>query len=511
MEFIDNIPFKFNAEHDQCFLFDKRQYCQMVEQSDHFTLIIKGSKCYNCSGVLSSTYDVSCPFSTSGLPSGNWALTSGSTTYYTHTAGATTSLSSASGVLSGYWEITYTIKKTAGTALAGSITAFVSGIAASSSQTKEGTYRIYITSVSAGLLQFTPSSNFNGQIGDISFSKINTDYSLYAFDLTSNALVDSWPLASKAMDYFYLTGTWSSLGLPNGCYYFKISDACDLYLDNFIFSCSNIIKTVEVGMIYNFWVCSNSLDIFFSADNASGHAEDEIQGNTFILGNIYQISFDIAKSPPIYFSIEINGDTIFESISGGTEDGIQTINWTSTINGASNIVLKYLNLFNIEYECWITDFTIVNTSDINYIGQSECYSLQTIHECTKLLKWTNEDNAFNIPYSEATIVHYLRLYAKKDRSRYPTVGDTFKKSNGESDIIYAAREKIWRLSFDYLPEYIHDAISIAKIHDHFFLDNVEYISPIANYDPEWRDKMSLSQSNIEIQKKIDNNINYNCE
>jgi hypothetical protein len=88
--------------------------------------------------------------------------------------------------------------------------------------------------------------------------------------------------------------------------------------------------------------------------------------------------------------------------------------------------------------------------------------------------------------------------------------EQFKNSAGSKKINYASREKIWRLFFDYLPEYLHDAISLAKIHDHFYVDGIEYICLPGNYEPEWRGNLRLAQGQMDIQKKVDNNINYNC-
>ena len=41
-----------------------------------------------------------------------------------------------------------------------------------------------------------------------------------------------------------------------------------------------------------------------------------------------------------------------------------------------------------------------------------------------------------------------------------------------------------------MPEYLHDALSIGKGHDHFYIDTVEWVAD-EGYEPGWDDLLLL--------------------
>lgn len=155
---------------------------------------------------------------------------------------------------------------------------------------------------------------------------------------------------------------------------------------------------------------------------------------------------------------------------------------------------------------------------------SEPLSIATTHDCTLLMKWFNDEDAFGFEYTSflqgyAGFTHNLRISAKLGNPSYTKDKTNFVFSDGEKRILYSVTDKAFELYTDYLPEYIHDALSIALEHDHYFIQNeevsnelLEYVSEDGEYEPEWEDELLLAKVRTTILKKFPDNRreNSNC-
>jgi hypothetical protein len=502
---IENLPFKFTDEFnasDECVTFDQRNYCQMVEQSDRFTIVFKATRCFDCNNGTG----VPCTFTIVDVDPTGWLLNegSGTTAYYKHITGNVYPLTHIASSSTGYYEITFTIKQLSTDDIVGSVSVKIGNTTYSEAFDIPGTYKIYIQAASSGALQFIPTNDFNGQVGEIGWSKIESSYILSIYNL-ENTLVKQVNITNKIKDIFYLVGSWSDFELSDGCYYLKLN------------SCPNLIDVdtldVESTCPSGCSIITSDTPVISISGSVNTSADSfYIHQDILVIGQCYDLTFDLIPPGPNIdleyrwsFGTNVGAWTAFPS-----EDLTITMQETCTGNATFALEIRGTDL-NVDGD----EFNFYNII-LRACGcciessPSGCYDLKTIHSCTKLLHWTNDDDAFGIPYSEVSFTHYLRVFAIKDRPRYQEEMEQFKNSAGSKKINYASREKIWRLFFDYLPEYLHDAISLAKIHDHFYVDGIEYVCLPGNYEPEWRGNLRLAQGQMDIQKKIDNNINYNC-
>lgn len=142
------------------------------------------------------------------------------------------------------------------------------------------------------------------------------------------------------------------------------------------------------------------------------------------------------------------------------------------------------------------------------------------HNCTKLLRWRNDENAYNFDYeSDTSFYFYMRLSGRLGRARYPKDKKNFENSNADNTILYSQTDKVLEYVTDHLPEYIHDALSIAIEHDTFeILDTdrsdayIAYVSEEEDYDPDWEDELALAKVRFELKEATPDSEreNSNC-
>jgi hypothetical protein len=127
---------------------------------------------------------------------------------------------------------------------------------------------------------------------------------------------------------------------------------------------------------------------------------------------------------PTYSIKDSEGNTVFTSsdITGITvsEGTVQyEIDWTDTDEGC--------------YQIYISD------GIIDYV--SDCLTLALAHDCTLLLSWTNDEDAYGFNYSDLTFTQLLRVEAKKWQPSYTKEKTVFKDNAGNRYILKSETSK----------------------------------------------------------------------
>lgn len=143
---------------------------------------------------------------------------------------------------------------------------------------------------------------------------------------------------------------------------------------------------------------------------------------------------------------------------------------------------------------------------------SECYNIKAEHECTKLLKWTNEyTNGFQYPYyyfynASALGFHRMRVESDLRNAKYPAEESRYIDSGGNDIMYYTSNRKQKEFIVAPMPEYMHDALSIGLLHKDFYIDSDRYVMQDAAYTPEWGStvKLQLAQVRFMVAKYTQN-------
>jgi hypothetical protein len=140
-----------------------------------------------------------------------------------------------------------------------------------------------------------------------------------------------------------------------------------------------------------------------------------------------------------------------------------------------------------------------------------CYDLKTTHSCTRLLEWSNGEDGFGMKYTGLTPIlhHRLRCQVILDAPTYAEEKEEYTDSAGARNMLFFSSRKQFKLKFDYLPQYLLDALSIAKGHDHFWIDSTEYTIVSGDLAPAWRDRKKVAQMEFDIQATPQSEMNMN--
>lgn len=541
---IDSMPVRFGGvDDDACDTFDDRTYCQMANLDDKISWVFPVEEETGVELIYCPDFIDDCCFSAGGGETGcdvnnQYWNSGGGGSYYTglwswsegivcnddggdlyqENVLTEVGLYKVTVVIAGFpnnQTNTGTFIITLGDAVTSAIDATVSG-----------TYTFYMNvgSIVNNGIYISGSDESIFCLTGVSVKKVCEDYSFTIYDINGSSVGSfdtAWFLANgTGTDYgiqiengnVKVHFTWGNLVNEAGCYYICFNNLCGAnLLDNPNFDEDfNGDANIDEQDFADSW---NPQGLVWASDIGNSRAchqegfpfgESSIsQSIEFLPNTTYSFTMTVEDSVVIgeaLLIISAAGVVIYQQ---PPVDGVISITFT-TGNSPTDV-------FKIEVEVGvqlcISGLLLVAS---NYIC-SECYDLKASHDCTKLLSWTNDDDAFGIDYDGTyDVVHYLRVYALFEKPRYQQEGDIFMYSDGEKKMLYGKSEKIWTLTIDYLPQYLHDAIAIGKIHDHFYVDGVEYICEAGNYEPEWRGRLKLAQGKLEVKKIIENNTNKNC-
>jgi hypothetical protein len=186
---------------------------------------------------------------------------------------------------------------------------------------------------------------------------------------------------------------------------------------------------------------------------------------------------------PLITIKDTEGNTIFEQTdeTGVTafDSNIQyAIDWTDIAEGCYQV---YFSALGIDYV-------------------SDCINLKLAHDCTILLSWTNDEDAYGFNYSDLAFTQNLRVKAKKWHPSYTKEKNVFKDNAGNRYILKSETSKEEILTISEMPQYLHDALAIGLEHDDFYIDSVKYTNEETEYSPKWRNSSQLAPSEVVVIK-----------
>lgn len=335
------------------------------------------------------------------------------------------------------------------------------------------------------------ATNGVARIYSISVIEIGTpsDYTIEALDL-DGVVQGTIPTAdiSQVENVLIINSIWNKLSLTNGCFQFRVTSAYDIFNDTFADNLGWIlINTTITGGVLTFNSASSGISYI-----------DVLQ-----VGTTYSITYDVVNFTSGSVRVQAgNTQGILRTGNGTFVETLTCTSWGRVLFG-----------FTAGSDLDVDNVVVSKVNNID--GFSECFDLQDSHDCTKLLKWKNEENIMGFDYS-TDYEHSIRLLARRTRARYPNEDKLVGLSSaGLKTLDYAELRKTRVVELWYAREWVFDAIAGAFMHDESIYDGIDYIlkDPLEpeeiNDGKEGYKYRGLMKAEIELDEKDQNLINRN--
>lgn len=215
------------------------------------------------------------------------------------------------------------------------------------------------------------------------------------------------------------------------------------------------------------------------------------------------IDFDLYSSSALLENLgsaSANGDFTFNFDFNALADRI-----IITFNGATSASNIRSPSIKLDVDCTDTQC-------------SECFDYRECHRGSQvILNWYNDDNGLGFEYENLPLVHTVLVRGAINRNQdfsYP--GEQYHlSSNGITDLIYTYARASEEMIIEDLPPYMHQAIRLGIVHDHFFVNSIEKVKfEGVNYTPDWDTdsppKTLRAPVLIKLANKDQNTFQDNC-
>lgn len=196
---------------------------------------------------------------------------------------------------------------------------------------------------------------------------------------------------------------------------------------------------------------------------------------------------------PFYSIVDCNDNVVF------------TLDDETGVTAANGFVQYNIGWSDLDEGIYYLKFT---DSSLEY--QSDCFDVKLTHSCTKQITYNCNENAFNFNYSDLSFTQSLRIRANLWKPKFKALSkDVYEYSTGDLEITYVTKAKEFIFTTEELPEYIHDALSLALDSDNFFIDGVRHVFADDETSPSWRNSSNLAPLEVNL-RKAQNLRNVNC-
>lgn len=509
MEVIYGNTIGLGRDERTCFIYDHRSYCQTVLQSQNLLFGVIPDTC-GSNLVVDGDFptEASLEDSWDGSEAGGivqeWIWDDGCVR---HGIGNTLSLYQNNILTAGrYYKFTITVNRWTSpyVDVNGTLSIYL-GTVLIGQISSSGTYTFYGTS-DDDYLRLLPTSDFDGCVDDISIYEYPREAIAFAVD--ENGTVVGTPLQLTFIDgIYYAVGTFSDLGVGDGCYTVCISVGCDYIYTTLVTNGSFTGSASGWTLGANWAYGTNEV---CHAGLGAGALEQTLTP-WLLPGITYSVTFTLSGRTAGSVDVSLGGSAVqtcsinqsylltFTTPDPLTHNGIK-FQASATFDG-----------------CIDTVSVVMNSTEYVSDACSACLSIQaTQDDCQMLLSWTNDDAGFGIDYpsfigGSPEYINQMRVRAYLRLPKWDEDETEFRGSSGTLSKLYFRTDKSKELFIEQIPEYMCDALSIAKGHDHFYIDGVEY-EVQGGFEPEFTDTPEnvLAKVKLRVRKKTFLMENKNC-
>jgi hypothetical protein len=350
-----------------------------------------------------------------------------------------------------------------------------------------------VTSGSGQTFYFAPTSNFNGSIDNLYAYKIPDNFDIGVFDLDDNfiKLVPSSEI-TQVGDWVYVETSGSDLSLAEGCYRLKLTDTYETtsykqLITNGDFSSGGTGWTGTSGVTFGTDATILSADSTDIETLSQTITIDECLLNKSLTG-----SFELRIDASATLTVTARGKNTLTVYATGTitTSGTKLTAFTPTDDTEIELIFSLVcQAPKVNQDCNIDDVSLFsNGCDLNYLYESNCINIKAEHECTKDFEWYNTKNAFNFNYVDFATKFNLRIHCDFGKWTSKQTWNIWKNYNLNSTVVAGDSTEMFEVKTEMLPENVHRALAIARMHDNFYIDTIETYADATDYEPEWTEK-----------------------
>ncbi len=279
--------------------------------------------------------------------------------------------------------------------------------------------------------------------------------------------------------------------LSDGCYSLKIYDGASNVLNGNFDGDDNWVAGT------NWTIADNKAS--YSGSDASHVLLTDIyvhEGITYTL-QLHQAGLTSSGGMEIKVQFTDNlNSTHTANYTGINSHGFLTFQFTPPAGATGLALLSFIPLAQIEHTCNFSLSNLMITFN-NPVFISNKINFRTSWPQTHLFSATNNDAAFNFDYSLG-LTHTIRLVSKMKYKEYDEEVNQYNFSDNSNVLMTASSEKVYEILIADAAEFVHDCLSIMRLHDSFYVDGAEHIRT-GNYTLKQRKSTELSSAGFDIK------------
>jgi hypothetical protein len=360
---------------------------------------------------------------------------------------------------------------------------------------------------------------------DVTFDNLKiSQYSnslFYVIDDSDNSIVyysefvDS--LISQTQDQMKMSFDWSNVDC-GGCYFIAILQDIsnpETIADDRIVNGDFATDTDWTKGAH--WSISGGSASVSWGSNVGDLTQDlsAYRANLYSSGICYDITVEISNYGTGEFQLELSGGASPFSILSDPISGNGTHVWTTGIlaNTWTTLTIKPTTTGAQIYD--LDNITaIMNIPCTGFKFRTDVYTVSDSFDCCVKLSGFNNDVAFGIDFVGLNYNPKIVVDGELNFAFFDGEKINEEDSLGNSENLYFKSEKKRNLFLSDLPEHLHNFIRLLIGYDRFLIDEVEYISLDAAYEPV-AERVSgklpdLASVTKEVRKKEDLNKNRFC-
>lgn len=213
----------------------------------------------------------------------------------------------------------------------------------------------------------------------------------------------------------------------------------------------------------------------------------------------------LGESPDFCIDIVELREVPFYTIYNSNDVSVYTLSDSTGVTASGRYVQYQIDWSALAYGVYYIQF---ESQTLEY--RTDYFNVQLTHPCTLQITWNCNENAWGFNYSDLSFTQSLRIGGKLWKPSYKAKEkEVYDYSDGSKEITYVSKTIEKRLTTEEMPEYVHNALSLALDSDGFFIDGIEHVFEDEEYTPVWRNMSNLAPVEVVIEE-AQNLRNVNC-
>lgn len=370
-------------------------------------------------------------------------------------------------------------------------------------------------------------SNFTGNISQMSFQQLSSDYYFALYDLDGNYIQSLNSLLQYCEEHINLQIDPQADGISYGCYQIGIYDPyqhTDQFEESYDFTTLGAAWATSSGTV---WALTPTVGEEFTPGSANGSlSTSEASSETIFAWTKLQfrtgaitggaaatmgvLISDAASSPIAGLS---QTTPVSDTLYNDATEMDASVSWSA---GSVKPALSLVGGVGGDNFIWESAYYKIYPYHLDYL--SNCFTYQESIPCSKIVQYAP---GANLGFNDCDIFN-MRFRNLRITPSYNIKASDFIGSDGTRVLISGTMQKVYVLLFDYMGELAHDVVAAMLMSKVVYIgtdlatlptDGIRYFLIPQDYQPEWdKDgKLNLAMGRIQMIEYNQVKFTTNCE